>query len=114
MVHPTPVYRIFTFHPYFNPNIETRSLLPAAKMSLGPRILRSVIMVGLVLLLGVIVFTSILYPRGQCLASLDMGQEPIEVDELQVDVKEKVDLYATLPVYYYYFYDGLWFIVCFF
>jgi len=54
-----------------------------------------VIMVGLVVLLIVIVHAGVLYPREQCLASLDMGQELIDVESLQLGLEAKVDLYFS-------------------
>jgi hypothetical protein len=63
-------------------------------MPSGQRIFRAAISVGLVVLLIIVVHTGVLYPRGQCLSSLDMGQESIDVDQLQVDLKQKVDLYS--------------------
>lgn len=99
MVKPKPHYRQYYSSsvdktPFPPPLPRSPSPLSAnTTMPLGPRIFRLVILVGLVVLLVVIVHTAILYPRGQCLASLDMGQEPIDVDQLQVDLKEKVDLY---------------------
>jgi hypothetical protein len=62
-------------------------------MPLGSRILRPFLIIGLVVVLIVIVRTGVLYPRGQCLASLDMGQEPIEPkDSFQLNHNEKVDM----------------------
>ena len=94
MVKPTPLSR--RSPPYYKSSVEEvepRSTV-VSNMPSGQRILRAVISVGLVLLLIIVVHTGVLYPRGQCLVSLDMGQEPIGVDQLQVDVKEKVDLYS--------------------
>lgn len=62
-------------------------------MPLGARILRSVIMVGLVVLLILIAHAGVLYLRGLSLASLDMGQEPIDVEQLQFGLRARVDLY---------------------
>jgi hypothetical protein len=64
---------------------------------LGTRILRTLIIVGVVLVVIVGLHTGVLYPRGQCLASVDMGQEPIEVvDSFYGDHHTKqVDLYAA-------------------
>ena len=53
------------------------------------------IMAGLAVLLIVIVHTGVLYPRRLCLASLDMGQEPIDVKQLQLGFAARVDLYHT-------------------
>jgi hypothetical protein len=50
-------------------------------------------MVVIVVLLVVIVHTGVLYPIGQYLPSPDIGQEPIQVDQLALDMKGKVDLY---------------------
>ena len=62
---------------------------------LGTRILRTVIIVGVVLVVMVGLHTGVLYPRGQCLASVDMGEEPIEVGSFYGDHNTKeVDLYA--------------------
>ena len=55
-----------------------------------------VIIVGVVLVVMVGLHTGVLYPRGQCLASVDMGQEPIEgVGSFYEDhTTKEVDLYA--------------------
>ena len=52
-------------------------------------------MFGLVVLLILIVHAGVLYPRGRCLASLDMGQEPIDVEQLRLGLEKRVDLYRT-------------------
>jgi hypothetical protein len=61
-------------------------------MPLGARILRSVIMVGLVVLLILIVHAGVLHLREP---SLDMGQEPIDVEQLQFGPRARVDLYYS-------------------
>jgi hypothetical protein len=69
----------------------------------GARILRTVIIVGVVLVVMVALHTGVLYPRGQCLASVDMGQEPIEdVGSFYGDHSTKeVDLYARFSLFLY-------------
>jgi hypothetical protein len=64
-------------------------------MPLGTRILRSVIMAGLALLSIIIVQSGVLYPQQQCLASMDLGQEPIDVKQLQLGLEARVDLYRS-------------------
>jgi len=56
------------------------------------------ILVVLVLLFVLILHAGVLYPRN-CLASMEMGQQPIEVDRMDRDVDIKVDMYLTpIPV----------------
>lgn len=66
---------------------------------LGTRILRTVIIAGVVLVLLVLLHAGVLYPRGQCLASVDMAQEPIDVDSLYGEHNMKqVDLYPLFHI----------------
>jgi len=66
---------------------------------LGTRILRTVTIVGVFLVLAVLLHAGLLYPQGQCLASLDMAQEPIEAESFYGDHNAKqVDLYAPFDV----------------
>ena len=80
---------------YFSPSPSPLMDSSSAKMPLCKRILRSVIVVGLVVLFIAIVSGGVLYSRGECLASLDMGGEPIEVEQLQPGLEAKVDLYYS-------------------
>lgn len=67
---------------------------------LGTRILRTVIIVGVVLVLVVLLHAGVLYPRGQCLASVDMAQEPIDVGPFYGEHNMKqVDLYPLFHIF---------------
>lgn len=64
-------------------------------MPSGARIIRSVIIVGSFVLLGAVLHAGVFYPRGQCFAALNMGQEPVDlVDRLQLGNKQKVTVYV--------------------
>jgi hypothetical protein len=91
MIKPKPSNPTFYIS---SPPLSYDSLL-LSKMPLRARILLSVIMFGLVVLLHLIVNGGVLYPWSRCLASLDMGQEPIDVEQLRLGLKERVDLYRT-------------------
>lgn len=66
-------------------------------MPLGIRIIRSVTLVGLFVLLGVVLHASVFYPRGQCFAALDIGHESVDlVDRLQHGIKQKVKVYVLV------------------
>jgi hypothetical protein len=77
---------------------------------LGTRILRTVIIVGVVLVVMVGLHTGVLYPRGQCLESVDMGEEPIEVvDSFYGDhTTKEVDLYARFSLFLYGWLANAW------
>jgi hypothetical protein len=68
---------------------------------LGTRILRTVILVGVILVVAVLLHAGVLYPRGQCLSSVDIGQEPVQVvgSFYGEDNSKQVDLYAYFTTF---------------
>jgi hypothetical protein len=61
---------------------------------MGTRILRSVTLVGLLVLLGLILRSGVFSSRGQCFTASSIGQEPVDlVDRLRSGSKQKVNVY---------------------
>ena len=78
---------------------------------LGTRILRTVVLVAAVLVLLMILHAGVLYPRGQCLASVDMGDEPLKDDVFywKQDTKQ-VDMYGFFS-FLFFSCIGVWLIL---
>jgi|SRR5271169_5177904 len=76
MFKPKPLHHRRKSAPWF-PQREASS--SGNGRMLGTRILRTVIVVGVVLMVVVVLQAGVLYPRGYCVTSVEIGQEPSRV-----------------------------------
>jgi hypothetical protein len=61
---------------------------------MGNRIVRCCVLVALAIVLLVLAHAMIDFTREDCLASMDMGHEPIDADGLPLELHHRVNLYV--------------------